>query len=442
MHLSSIISKLSITLLGGFLLLPSVGLSIVKQTNSLSGRLDSKKSESKSSNQYQGVATDPEFYENFITDPFVRRQVRFWEAIFQKYDASTAVIHDLDEPDAMIDVINFNKYVQKNGETIQIPAAAQNAIVRRYIERYDLAVSRFKSQKERAVSYGAIEKRVLEVYQRDPIKLARLFRGDVTFRSQTGLSDTFYAAAQRAQEYLPYMEATFKKANLPIHLTRLPFVESMFNLSARSKVGASGIWQFMPGTAREYMAVNSTVDERNSPYKATVAASKLLRENYIQLGSWPLALTAYNHGRAGMARASRTLGTTELGTIIKKYKSPSFGFASKNFYAEFIAAVTTYDLLQRSNMISKLPITQNISSVTLSRALSLKEISEKSKLSINQIADLNPCVNRQTVLGNPSKLLPRNYLLRLSKEGAQNLKKTKLASIQTALVDRTTSRRQ
>ncbi|MCX6126852.1 MAG: lytic transglycosylase domain-containing protein [Proteobacteria bacterium] len=376
----------------------------------------------------------------FETDPYVRKQIRFWESVFQKFEASSVIIHDVDEPLAMVDVIDFGRFLQKDGSVTRIGSADQTELVKRYIQRYDLAVERFQKRKEAAVTFGAIERRLLEVYQRDPQTLARLYSGNVHFRGQAGLSDTFLRAAQRAQEYLPYMENTFRNLGLPTQLTRLPFVESMFNLSAKSKVGASGIWQFMPNTAREYMSVNSLVDERNSPYKATTAAGLLLQTNFRELGAWPLAITAYNHGRGGMLRATRELGTTQLGTIITNYKSPSFGFASKNFYAEFMAAASTYDLLMRRGKILPINPQPAIAQVVLSKPTSIKVISEKTKLTFNQLALLNPCINASTFSSRTRSLLPQNYVLRLSKDGAKSLRRVRIANStpqQSLKIDRT-----
>ena len=110
-------------------------------------------------------------------------------------------------------------------------------------------------------------------------------------------------------------------------------------MHAYSKVGASGVWQFMPSTARRFMRIDDAVDERLDPIVSTRAAARFLRENYDRLGTWPLAITAYNHGPAGIARAVRETGTTDIGTIVEKYRGPSFKFASRNFYAEFLAAL-------------------------------------------------------------------------------------------------------
>ena len=81
------------------------------------------------------------------------------------------------------------------------------------------------------------------------------------------------------------------------------------------------------------------VDERLDPYRASEAAARFLEQNYIVLGTWPLALTAYNHGPGGMRRAQEQFGTSDITTIVRKYNSRSFGFASRNFYVAFLAAL-------------------------------------------------------------------------------------------------------
>src|SRR5690606_19937469 len=97
--------------------------------------------------------------------------------------------------------------------------------------------------------------------------------------------------------------------------------------------------QFMRSTGRRFLRIDSVVDERLDPYRSTEAAARFLEQNYIVLGSWPLALTAYNHGPGGMRRAKEQLGTSDITTILRNYSSRSFGFASRNFYVAFLAAL-------------------------------------------------------------------------------------------------------
>ena len=116
------------------------------------------------------------------------------------------------------------------------------------------------------------------------------------------------------------------------------FEESSFSYAARSSAGASGIWQLMRGTSRSLLTINRSVDERLDPIASTRAASHILKENHQTLGNWPLAITAYNHGANGIRRARAKYGD-DLSSIIENHRSRLFGFASKNFYAEFLAAV-------------------------------------------------------------------------------------------------------
>src|SRR5262249_35715119 len=158
-------------------------------------------------------------------------------------------------------------------------------------------------------------------------------------RFQGGMRGRFAEGLVRSWSYLPEMEQIFAEAGVPIELTRLPHIESSFENRGLSKVGAAGLGQIMPATGRFYLRVNGYVDERLHVRTATLAAAQILRENYEKLGTWPLAITAYNHGANGMKQAVATVGTTDFGIIVQRYRGPLFGFASQNFYAEFLAAL-------------------------------------------------------------------------------------------------------
>ena len=158
-------------------------------------------------------------------------------------------------------------------------------------------------------------------------------------RFQLGQSDRFREGVVRSGAWREHIAATFTKMGLPRELAALPHVESSFNTYAYSKVGAAGMWQFMRGTGRRFLRIDAAVDERLDPYRSTEAAARFLEQNYIVLGSWPLALTAYNHGPGGMKRAQEQLGTSDIVTVVRKYNSRSFGFASRNFYVAFLAAL-------------------------------------------------------------------------------------------------------
>jgi membrane-bound lytic murein transglycosylase D len=95
----------------------------------------------------------------------------------------------------------------------------------------------------------------------------------------------------------------------------------------------------MPRTGREYMRVGAGIDERRDPLESSRAAASYLKQAYDYLGSWPLAITSYNYGQAGMARAVAEVGSDNLVDLIQQYSHPNWGFPPKQFYAEFLAAV-------------------------------------------------------------------------------------------------------
>jgi membrane-bound lytic murein transglycosylase D len=156
-------------------------------------------------------------------------------------------------------------------------------------------------------------------------------------RSQRGLRERFRRGLEISARYEQHFRRIFRDAGLPEDLAYLPHVESSFQAAAKSSAGAVGIWQFTRAAAERYMTVNEIVDERLDPIAATRGAARYLRDAYNRLGSWPLALTSYNHGVNGMQRAKNLYGG-DLVRIIADYDHPQFGFASRNFYTEFLAA--------------------------------------------------------------------------------------------------------
>jgi membrane-bound lytic murein transglycosylase D len=168
---------------------------------------------------------------------------------------------------------------------------------------------------------------------------AQLAEAAQEVRFQLGQSDRFRAGLVRAGAWESHIGQVLASLGLPAEIAALPHVESSFDPYALSKVGAAGLWQFMRSTGRRFLRIDAAVDERLDPYRETEAAAQLLSYNYRLLGSWPLAITAYNHGAEGVRRARDELGTDDIVRIVREYHSPSFGFASRNFYVSFLAAL-------------------------------------------------------------------------------------------------------
>jgi len=230
-------------------------------------------------------------------------------------------------------------------------------------------------------------------------------------RFQLGQRDKFREGLIRAGAYEDEMRAIFRERGMPEDLAYLPHVESSFNVRAYSKYGAAGVWQFMRGTGRRFMTVNYVIDERLDPIRSTHAAARLLAENHRILGTWPLALTAYNHGAGGLARATRRLGTKDIGEIVFRHQSRSFGFASRNFYAQFLAArriVRSYESwfgpLERD-------LPEAVDLVELPYFAQIEDVERYLSVSREVVAELNPAL-RPPVFRS-GKRLPRGYQLRL-----------------------------
>ena len=216
---------------------------------------------------------------------------------------------------------------------------------------------------------------------------------DGRIRIQRGVKEQFISGLKISGRYMAQMRQIFRDEGLPVELAYLPLVESSFNVRARSTAGAVGMWQFMPDTGKKLLRITDMVDERRDPLASTRAATRLLAENRKLLGNWPLAITAYNHGTEGIFRAIDIVGTRDLVQIIRRYQSPTFGFASKNFYAEFIAAV---DIARNSEVHFPLlrPHTPlSLHEIEVKRPIAIQSLLKPAAVSQNDFFEWNPALN-------------------------------------------------
>ncbi len=192
------------------------------------------------------------------------------------------------------------------------------------------------------------------------------------------------------------MQQIFRDRGLPIELTYLPIVESSYDINARSNVGALGMWQFMRTTGRQYMRVDRSIDERRDPIESTRAAAAFLQQSYDILGSWPLAITAYNFGPGGMARAVAAIESDNLVDLIGQYNHPYWGFAPKNFYAEFLAAVEIGKNVNQYFPELQLDSPVAVKEVELKNSVSVVALAKSTGLTKDQLLGWNPALSAQT----------------------------------------------
>jgi membrane-bound lytic murein transglycosylase D len=226
-------------------------------------------------------------------------------------------------------------------------------------------------------------------------------------KTQRGVKERTAAGLKRSGRYIRQIQQIFRDRDLPPELTYLPIVESSYDIYARSSVGALGIWQFMPRTGREYMRVNTAIDERRDPFESSRAAAAYLKQAYEFLGSWPLAVTSYNYGQGGIARAVAEVGSDNLVDLIQRYSHPNWGFAPKQFYAEFLAAVEIGTNLNKYFPDLELDASVEIKEVELSSTTALASVITSSGLSRDEFLGWNPA------LGTATRIVPAGYRVKL-----------------------------
>lgn len=248
--------------------------------------------------------------------------VRFWEMIFSKFEPDHCVFHDKDD----LRMVYLAKRIQKSS------ALGEERTIRRYIGALRLA---FWNLANGSNPQNLIEKRIFDVTP--PARRNReTFRTAMdNIRCQRGIDLT--PSLQRSRTHIQMVQRILSRKGLPGDLAYLPHLESGYNVRAHSRAGARGIWQLMPGTARLMgLRVGRHFDERTDAVRATHAASELLLGLYRDTGDWPLAITAYNYGQNGMARAIKLHGRDYF-AVRNRHKSPLFGFAARNYYPSFLA---------------------------------------------------------------------------------------------------------
>lgn len=330
----------------------------------------------------------------FKANEDMRGRVDFWKKIYSEVSENAGLFHDPDFPEFTFGEINWEHIANDKSLTAAEKRKKIDALIK--FERIRLAAKH---------------------------KIKDLKR----LRLQTGLKERMQKALFLSGQYLPMMEDVFRKKGLPIELSRLPFVESSFNVYAQSKVGASGLWQIMPFVARPEGYIKSFYDKRNHPYYATVLAADMLKDNYRSLKKWPLAISAYNHGLTGIKKMVRVSNSSYLPDLIgSEDRTKSWGFASENFYACFLAVLEVEKeakSLFGDDLLKAKPLPMN-------RVITAKTVPKKEALkyfegNLSLLQKYNPHINMSAF--KKSKVIPSGVPLILPKK--PNTKLFRIASL-------------
>jgi membrane-bound lytic murein transglycosylase D len=304
-----------------------------------------------------------------VVDPFpvpegLEKSVEFWKQIFTVYNSSQVVFFDPADPDKIYKVLEVQS-----------------------------------------------EKGLRQVIQFEKVKLtAALGLSEDRVRTQRGIKDRFSEGLVRSGRYIIQMQQIFREQGLPVELTYLPLVESSFNINARSTAGAVGMWQFIRSTGRRFLRIERHIDERKDPIESTRAAALFLKENYEFLGSWPLAITAYNHGAEGISRGVAQVGSRDLMDLINNYESRMWGFASKNFYAEFIAAVQVATNIEQYFPGLEVHVPIRLNEVALEKPTPINALLKSTGVHRSQFLEWNPA------LSSGIGVVPQGYRVKISTE--------------------------
>ena len=340
---------------------------------------------------------------HFSTPPGLQSKVEFWKKIYSEYSTKHAVVHDIKNIDIVYEVVYL-------GEK-PLSRRARERKLEKTKKKYRNILRRIAKTSNKAKLKGE-DKRIYNLVGKN------FYRASRNIRAQLGQKERFREGIERSGLYNKEIKKIFEKFNLPEELSVLPHVESSFQISAYSSAGAAGIWQFTRGTGRLFMRVGYDVDERRDPILATYGAAKLLKKNFESVGSWPLAITAYNHGLQGMKRAKKRLGN-DIVKIIGKYKSRTFGFASQNFYAEFLAALHVVKNQNKyfPNLAIKKPIRK--ASFILPDYIHIRTAMNYFNMTREEIAEANPSLRRPVL--NGEKRIPKGFVFQAPIRKIDNL---------------------
>ncbi len=206
--------------------------------------------------------------------------------------------------------------------------------------------------------------------------------------------------------YFPMFEKELDAAGLPLELKYIPIIESALNPRAFSKAGASGLWQFMYGTGKLYgLKVNSYIDERRDPVKATHAAVRFLKDLYDRYGDWYLAIAAYNCGPGNVNKAIyRSGGKKDVWQIY--YRLPR---ETRGYVPAFIAAAYTMNYYKDHKIKpEKVDFDMATDTIMISELLHFNQISKVTGVPVEELRTLNPQYRRDVIPAQKS-----TYALRI-----------------------------
>ena len=271
------------------------------------------------------------YSQEFPRPAAIEPQVAFWRKVYSKWGRSQIAVHDKVHMDIIYDVFDLP------GDTADIMTSSQKEYIQDRMNDWRSRLNAVEDKVNAGMALEPDEKELVQYVAEKSGHRNGIQGASERLRHQRGMKERFMRGIEIGRRYDGQFRQIFRNAGLPEDLAYLPHVESSFQYNAHSSAGALGIWQFTAGAAKMFMNGDSSAAARLDPINATRGAARYLAYAYDKLGSWPLAVTSYNHGIGGMQRA-KSLHGHDFMHIVKHYNGSQFGFASRNYYAEFLAA--------------------------------------------------------------------------------------------------------
>ncbi|MGB1042843.1 MAG: LysM peptidoglycan-binding domain-containing protein [Tenacibaculum sp.] len=257
-----------------------------------------------------------------------------------------------------------------------------------------------------------LKKRLHELDEKTPFHLAYNPALEKVINSYLKYRKKYYPALMaKAQYYFPMFEQYLDQFDVPLEMKYLAIVESALRPAARSRVGATGLWQFMYGTGRQFnLKVSSYVDERQDPVKATIAACKYLSQLYKIFGDWDLALAAYNSGPGNVSKAIKRSGGYKNYWNIR----PFLPRETAGYVPAFYATMYIFEYADAHNIYPEPPKIFHFETDTIrvKRTISFDQISEKTAIDTELLSFLNPAYKLDII----PYIKDKNYAVRLPRK--------------------------
>jgi membrane-bound lytic murein transglycosylase D len=266
------------------------------------------------------------------------------------------------------------------------------------------------------LSTAVLKERLQNINAKTPFHIAYNPVLEKVIKSYLKYRKRYYPALMaRAVYYFPMFEKYLDQYDIPLEMKYLAIVESALNPTAKSGMGATGLWQFMYPTGVQYkLKVSSYVDERQDPVRATIAACKYLSDLYTIFGDWDLALAAYNSGPGNVAKAIKRSGGYRNYWNIR----PFLPRETASYVPAFYATMYLFEYQKEHNLVADAPQIRYFETDTLSvkKTISFDHVSEVTGISLELIQFLNPSYKLDIIPFVEGK----NYTIALPRKNSYN----------------------